>query len=215
MHVNNNQVQIHNDLVQTLDNQVQVHNDPLQIKLRRCENILIITGAAVVVFSLWSITKAAFYLFLNSVDFIKEIGGLDQELLDQMGAAGQDLANALIYVFVFLIMMLDLLFRFYIGRSAIAEGRGRIRKKRKRIMYVISAVVLSLFLLLSIRGSIIIAMSDDVESGSLMMDSITASIILDCTSLLAFVEMIISGIRVHLLRNKLQLQAADADAGRP
>ena len=43
-------------------------NDPKQIKLRKYENILAISGVAVIAFGVWTIIKSAFYLLLKPFD---------------------------------------------------------------------------------------------------------------------------------------------------
>ena len=186
-------------------------NDPKQIKLRKYENILAISGVAVIAFGVWTIIKSAFYLLLQPFDI--EIFIPPEQLAEmeaEMGPNVDILTSGVIVGAIFFILFLDLLLRFYIGRSAYADGRAR---KRKRVIYVIVAIIMAV----AFANGIWVTVSNlffgeptEQSEGVEYMRGVFTSVLLDMTSLLALIELIVSAIQVRRLRKELGIEVKNS-----
>ena len=106
---------------------------------------------------------------------------------------------------VFLFLVLDLLFRYYIGKSAITESK---RQHKKGILYIIMAFVLCLSLIGTlfsrINTTLTTAGGSDMNTDP-QLDTVLASNLVDLTALIALVEMIIAAFMVRHLRKQLDI----------
>lgn len=185
-------------------------NDPKQIKLRKYENILAVSGVAVIAFGVWTIIKAAFYLFLNP--FNLEIFISPEEIAEAKAEAGEiagTVMSGVVIAIIFIVLLMDLLLRMYIGRSAYSDGRAR---KKKSIVYVIIAI----FIIFAFANSIGFTISNMINGTTVeqteaeeYMSSAFTSLFLDMTSLLALVELAFSAIQVRRLRKDLGIEVKD------
>ena len=117
------------------------------VKLRKYENILTISGIGVIAFGLWSVIKAALYFIVQPLDIVSIMPTEEVQALGDLKV----LMNGVVLGMILFVLMLDLLLRIYIGRSAIAVGRGR---KKKKTIYIILAVFVGMSLAGSISASI-------------------------------------------------------------
>ena len=186
-------------------------NDPKQIKLRKYENILAISGVAVIAFGVWTIIKSAFYLLLQPFDI--EIFIPPEQLAEmeaEMGPNVDILTSGVIVGAIFFILFLDLLLRFYIGKSAYADGRAR---KRKRVIYVIVAIIMAVAFANGIWATVsnlLIGEPTEQSEGVEYMRGVLTSVLLDMTSLLALIELIVSAIQVRRLRKELGIEVKNS-----
>ena len=186
-------------------------NDPKQIKLRKYENILAISGVAVIAFGVWTIIKSAFYLLLQPFDI--EIFIPPEQLAEmeaEMGPNVDILTSGVIVGAIFFILFLDLLLRFYIGKSAYADGRAR---KRKRVIYVIVAIIMAVAFANGIWATVsnlFIGEPTEQSEGVEYMRGVLTSVLLDMTSLLALIELIVSAIQVRRLRKELGIEVKNS-----
>lgn len=186
-------------------------NDPKQIKLRKYENILAISGVAVIAFGVWTIIKSAFYLLLQPFDI--EIFIPPEQLAEmeaEMGPNVDILTSGVIVGAIFFILFLDLLLRFYIGKSAYADGRAR---KRKRVIYVIVAIIMAVAFANGIWATVsnlFIGEPTEQSEGVEYMRGVFTSVLLDMTSLLALIELIVSAIQVRRLRKELGIEVKNS-----
>ena len=186
-------------------------NDPKQIKLRKYENILAISGVAVIAFGVWTIIKSAFYLLLQPFDI--EIFIPPEQLAEmeaEMGPNVDILTSGVIVGAIFFILFLDLLLRFYIGKSAYADGRAR---KRKRVIYVIVAIIMAVAFANDVWvtvSNLFIGEPTEQSEGVEYMRGVLTSVLLDMTSLLALIELIVSAIQVRRLRKELGIEVKNS-----
>ncbi len=175
-------------------------------KLRKYEYTMVISGAGVIAFGVWSVIKAVIVVISNSLGIFGEFySEKDMMQLNELGITEQG-ASLLVAVIVFLLLIIDLLMRLYIGLRAVAEAR-RLRKTRSA--YIVLAVIMGLFLLIGLilrpfqyaQGTY----EDDI------LDSAFASGIADMTSLLAITELVISAVMVRRLRKKAGRQETESE----
>ncbi|MBQ9061018.1 MAG: hypothetical protein IJ128_07730 [Firmicutes bacterium] len=168
-----------------------------QIKLRKYEHILAISGTGVIAFSLWSIVKAVIYVILSPLSTFSEI--MDPKELEQLQTIGigERAADISIIGVILLMMILDVLLRIYIGRSAIADGR---QGKKKTPVYLVLSILVAAGMIASNINRVQGYFQSDTEPVAESIRTMTVSWIVDLTSLLALIELIIAGIMVRRLR---------------
>ena len=172
--------------------------EKIKIDLRRQEHTLSIIGLGVILFGFWTIIRATMEFLLNTTmvqDEIKEFfNNMDPTYHGTFTAFHARLILLLLTLFM---LSIELGVRLYIGRSAIAVGRG----KNKSILYLIAASLLCIFYILSfISYTISLFVS---SSGEVSLFDKLVYLVIDITSVFTLVDMIISGIQVRILRKKL------------
>lgn len=98
-----------------------------------------------------------------------------------------------------LIILISVIARVYVGRSAIAEGRGA----RRGNLYLFLAVIFIILSATTVGESIIV--TDTTENlGVFTPDQSLSTIIIELTSMVMMIEMVISAIRVRKLRKSIK-----------
>ena len=170
--------------------------------------MLVISGVGVIAFGIWSIIKAALYYLLIPAETLAKLGQFSQaEELHSLGFTSREIGAFIAGVIIFL-LLLDFLLRLYIGRSAFIDGR---RFRRKGPVYVILAILVSIGLIVSIISRVITlgAGEDDVLANVISAGNV--SVIVDVTSLLALIEMIVAAFMVRKLRRKLGINGTEVE----
>ena len=176
-------------------NETEPANQPEKMRLRRDENTLMVVGSGVIVFGIWSVVKA---LLQGTASFSKM---LEEAQLEYAGLEGSGLTDlswvvaALASAVVLLVLLLDLTIRVFVGLSARAEGRG---KKQGRAYLVLSV------LLLVLSGIYIFSYVFMLFSGSDQVMDADAAILVELTSLVTLLQMILSAVRVRRARRAEQ-----------
>ena len=163
-------------------------NDALQIQLRKNQDTLKIVGLGVMVFGVWSIVKTILYTTAQWNSITEEI---------TVPEANATLAK-MVYLFMIAVTMaVEIAVRLYIGRSAIAEGKG----ERKGPGYIVVAFLITL-IGLALTASAIVIPGIHIE---LNLD-LLASLFVEITSAVITFEMCWSAVRVRKLRRQLAEQ---------
>jgi len=144
-----------------------------EIKLRKYESILRISGTGVVVFGLWSFVKTIIYV-LFQFSYFETVLGIDFNDVDKTAFV----------VMLVIIMIMDILFRLYIRKQAKKEAEGY----NKGYLYIVFAVIM-VFLSINSVISYIYDSQDILEK--------MAAIITDITSIIITVELIVSALYVR------------------
>ena len=160
-------------------------NDALQIQLRKNQDTLKIVGLGVMVFGVWSIVKTILYTTAQWSSITEEI---------VVPEANETIAK-MVYIFMIAVtMVVEIAVRLYIGRSAIAEGRG----ERRRPGYIAVAFLIA-FLGLALTASAIVIPGIHIELNLELL----ASLFVEITSAVITFEMCWSAVRVRKLRRQL------------
>ncbi|MBR3586451.1 MAG: hypothetical protein IKO00_10545 [Oscillospiraceae bacterium] len=163
-------------------------NDALHIQLRKNQDTLKIVGLGVMAFGAWSIVRTILYTTLQWNSIIENM--VEQELSAK--TAG------IMYIIVsVMIMAVEIAIRLYIGRSAIAEGKG----ERKRSGYIVVAFLIAL-LNLSLMFSFFMLLGTRTE---ISLDALVTMFV-ELTSTVILLEMCQSAIRVRKLRRQIAEQ---------
>lgn len=149
--------------------------------LRKYQNTLVFTGMSVIVFGIWSLLKTLYLL-----------------LFDPTYVDGTNMNRLAISIAIIIVTLLDLAMRYYIGRKAITIGMDRPVKKPR--MYLVIAIIDTIILL---TGFILSVTSSYSYSEHVARN--LAGFLVDLTSIVIMVEMIIAGFKVRQLKAKQEV----------
>ena len=149
-----------------------------EIKMRRYQNLLTVSGLGVIIFGLWTVLKTILLLFLQ------------EDMLD-------DLPDGLFYRVLFLTLvggglLIDFLIRLFVGLSARAEGFG----KKKGYGYIVVAILIAIASL----ASLVLIFFD---TGDRSILELIVSFIVEATSMIATVELLVAAFTVKKLKKEL------------
>ena len=147
--------------------------------LRKRDN-LIVGGKGIIALEVWSILKIIITIILKFEDYFKS--------MTDSTDAPKELVYAAAFIVIGAIIVVSLVIRSYIGRSAIAEGRGA----KKGNGYVIVAGVITL---IDVVGMIINVMSVTQPENSII--EVVAVFILDATVIFIQTDLIVSAMKVR------------------
>jgi hypothetical protein len=163
-------------------------NDTLQIQLRKNQDTLKIVGLGVMAFGAWSIVKSILYTTAQWSSIKEEI---------VVPEANETIAKMVYLFMIAVILTVEIAIRLYIGRSAIAEGRG----ERRRPGYVVVAfLITAIGLTLTVTAFVVPGIRMELNLDLL------ASLFVEITSAVITLEMCWSAIRVRKLRRQLAEQ---------
>ncbi len=155
------------------------------VKLRKNENMLLVSGMGVCAFSLWSVVKLIMSMIFSgdtASASVEELSGIDipDEIL------------AVLAIGILLVALLDIVLRLYVGRSAWKYAL----LKKKSCAFIFLAFLL---LFVSILGAVLDTASFDLGDIDKSVDT-AATLLVDITSAVTLILMIHSGLVVKKLR---------------
>ena len=176
-------------------NETDPANRPERIRLRRDENTLMVVGSGVILFGIWSVVKALLQGNASFSNMLAE-ARLEDAGLEELGFGDLSwLVAALAAAFVLIALLLDLSIRIFVGMSARAEGRG----KKQGPVYLVLSV-----LLLALSGVFICSYLIMLFHGSDQVMDADAAILVELTSFVTLLQMILSAVRVRRARHAEQ-----------
>ena len=148
---------------------------------RKYQNTLIVTGGGVIAFGIWSLVRFMTYFLLNTRTMM-ELLGLESK---------EDVI--FVYLIVFIMLLIDLAVRVFVGRAAIMEGTGR----KKGYVYIAAGVVLLMLTATSVYNDFLTfsRSHNDVLDGY-------AATLADVTSMFILAEMLITAVRLKQMYRK-------------
>ncbi len=152
----------------------------LQLRLRKTQSDLAVMGIGVIAFGVWSVIKSVLYVALNTESALASLEGNKYLILAFWLILGAALA-------------IDLAFRLYVGRSAIAEGKGR----KKKNGYILLALLMSVLSFAALAAGLL------SQGSSTDTDSVGATLLVELTSDVLLLGVVVSAIRVKRLSRKL------------
>lgn len=158
-------------------------NSENEVKLRKNAKILIITGTGVIIFGAWNFLKILYYCFFDT-SYIESI-------FDDI--EGGNYTN-LVIVILILIMTIDTLIRLYAGKRAVYEAKG----EKQGYIYIVMVLLFTI----SSFYSLCAYFNDISQYTNGAFDAISG-VVVETTSLVISIELIISAINVKKLRKKL------------
>ena len=151
---------------------------------RKYQDHLAVSGGGVLIFGIWSLIKGIIYIFnaRNDEVLMDTFSGLDPQAVD--------ILLAFFAVVTVISLLIDIGLRLIVGLNAIGEGHGR----KKGIGYIVVAVIFTVLTAVSFAIYAYAVFRGDSDSGIL---EIAITVLVDITSLSAFLDVIISAIRLR------------------
>ena len=166
-----------------------------KMRLRRDENTLTVVGSGVILFGVWTVVKMVLQEINRFPELMAELGvdelGFEETGLADLGLDPNLLAMAVAFTVVIIVYLMDLGLRVFVGLSARAEGRGRPQGR----LYLILAG-----LLLVLSGLSFVSYVITYFSHSEYVVDADAAILVELTSFITLLQMIISAVRVRRAR---------------
>ena len=168
----------------------------MEAKIRHQQYILFYSGLAVAAFGLWGALKIGITLTVHPVNWMEIFTEQIEDL--EVPEIVVDLVS---YGVIAFIILLDVSLRLYIGRSAIRDSAGQ----KKRFTYIFITVFALLFNTYSTLETIYQMVTGVyADSFEILPEQTITTTIIDSTSNVAFILIIISAIRVWIYRKKLR-----------
>lgn len=181
--------------IMALLNEADVAQQKEKMRLRRDENTLTVVGSGVILFGVWTVVKMVLHELNRLPEFMAELGadelGFEETGLADMGLDPKLLATVVAFMVVIIVFLMDLALRVFVGLSAKAEGRGRPQGR----LYLILAG-----LLLVLSGLSFVSYVITYFSHSEYVVDADAAILVELTSFITLLQMIISAVRVRRAR---------------
>ena len=150
----------------------------MDAKARKRETDLKSLGMGVMLFGAWTFIKLAVTFLMYGIQF-------DEVLSEEVMTAGR--------IIIWVILALAFLIRLYIGISARSESDG----KRKRAFYLVLAG-----LVVAVDAAAIVAEIVMLFTGSEGILSMAITVLIDATSTVILIELMVNAIAVRKLRKK-------------
>lgn len=186
--------------------EAKINNSDEQRKIRKSQITLVIVGTGIIVFGAWAAVKVYLLVLFRRAELIKGL----REIIDDSADAYED--RYLVYAILVLAtvyVLIEMGVRLYVGLSAIAEGRG----SRSGKMYIVFALLLILSSLPVVMADIyeVVTNSPTLEIGSVALSRSNAgtSLIIDLTSLVMNIQMVVSAFRIKNFKRKIRKTEAE------
>ena len=163
----------------------------MQTELIKHRHTLAVVGMGAIAFGIWSLVKSILYFVL-----VEPIGGIISSNYDSIiDSRGEALAvYAVSIAIVFLFVMIDMLFRWIVGRKAMAISKGE--KEPGIGFFILSAILMLMDLTELVMG--VLAIAGVVSSGEDMFDRVS-TLLVDFTSVVMLIEMIFAAVMIRKL----------------
>lgn len=163
-------------------------NDALQIQLRKNQDTLKIVGLGVMAFGAWSIIRTILYITSQWSSIVEEI---------TVPEVSETIMKTMYFIMTAVVLAVEIAIRLYIGRSAVAEGKG----ERKGPGYIVVAFLITLIgLALTFTAIVVPGIRIELNLEALM------SLFVEITSAVITLEMCWSAVRVRKLLRQLAEQ---------
>ncbi len=206
--------------MKVLNKEDLLQNDEIHIKLRKSEKTLAISGFMVLTFGVWDIIRLILQFILNTSSVMEKIEntGVLADFLDlqdtfDLHELGMTILILLMLSLVAVSLIMVLAIRIIIWKGAVRESRG----ERTDVIYIVLSVIMlitnmgqlfatsikfgeySYIDLSRTEDEIIEAVFDYISS----IPEMTISTILSITSIVLFLELVLSALLVKRYRKKL------------
>ena len=164
----------------------------MEAKIRRERETLFLSSLAVILFFIWGSAKVLFSYILDPINWIKNVTGSENPSITETGTT----------VIIIAYILLNLIFRLCIGLPAIKEARAD--SSGKRVVYIVLAAICLVMEVGTFRSAVIVPIQGGniqklIESGEIVGP--LAMFVIEITSCLALVQLIISSLKLKYLRH--------------
>ena len=158
-----------------------------EVKLRRYQNLLTLSGLGVIVFGLWSILKVFLILLLNDDTF--------SEMIEAAEVPDNSVTRLILYLLLAVLPLIDFSMRLFVGLSARSESFG----KKRGCAYIVFAALIVLSSLISV---VFIFFDTPLTNISSVLE-LVVSVFVEATATVVMIELLVSAITVKKLNKEL------------
>lgn len=177
-----------------------INNTEDQINIRRAQDTLVNVGTGVILFGSWEVIKVMLTMIANRAKLLDYMKSNIETVTD--GPVFSDTALFLIFFSMAMVFYgFGLVSRIIIGRSAIAEGKG----KKTGSVYLVLTAVMILIGVSSFWGDLLLLMGKNagaVGEDLLLKDVSIVSLFIELTSLVMLIEMAAAAIKVKRYKRR-------------
>lgn len=173
--------------------EAKVNNTLEQRRLRRSQSTLVIVGTGIIIFGAWAALKVYSAILLGTENTIAEFR---VTVIDESDPISDSDLLKWIIIFATIYVLIELSVRVYVGRSAISEGRGTASGR----LYLVLTFILILAALAAVLLDVLVVLNDIAgksTEGEVTRQDAWTSLVIDLTSLVMMVQMMISAFRVR------------------
>ena len=165
--------------------------DTMQTELIKHRHTLAVVGMGAIAFGIWSLVKSILYFVL-----VEPIGDIISSNYESISDSKTEaiLVLAVTVLIVLLFVLIDMLFRWIVGRRAMAISRGE--REPGAGFFILSAILTLMDLSELVMG--ILSITGAIPSEEDMIDRISR-LLVDFTSVVMLIEMIVSAVMIRKL----------------
>ena len=170
--------------------------DTMQIALRKYQHTLAVVGMGAIGFGIWSVVKAALYLTI--INPLKDVVLTDYESMTDFEYEPL-IALGITFGITALIVLIDLLFRWRVGKLAMDIATGnKLPTARFFIRTGFVILVDALELVTGFLGIIGVISSDES-----ILDTVS-TLLVDLTSVVTLIEMVVAAVMIRKITEQLE-----------
>ncbi len=172
-----------------------VNNSEEQVMVRKYRSTLVIVGLGIILFAVWTAVRTVGDLILKKP--------LILEFMNEALAGQPDIPDETLVYWVFcavtvIYLVTSVFIRVFVGRAAIAEGRGRRAAGR---LFLILTVILIANGIFSVVNDVITLAARN-ENANRIQDVSAVSIFIESTSLVMLADMLVSSLKLRRMRRR-------------
>ena len=170
--------------------------DNMQTELRKHQHTLAVVGMGAIGFGIWSVVKAILYLTI--INPLKDTVLTDYENITDLEYEYLIALGVTIFITI-LIVLIDLLLRWRVGKLALDIARGnRLPTARFFVRTGFVILVDALELVMGFLGIIGVISSEEE-----LLDSVS-TLLVDLTSVVTLIEMVIAAVMIRKITEQLE-----------
>ena len=169
-----------------------VNNDPDSVRIRKNKSTILLTGAGVAAFGIWSVIKVVMEFVLSPID---------EKLATDLIAVGP-IGEIFIAIVLIIMIMTDVILRIFIFFCARKESKGYKAKGLMFTSFLLIAGSLGSLVIFLLNAALVDGAGFDIED--------MVSLFVEITSLVITFEMIAATLNNRKLLAKKRREAADA-----
>ena len=164
----------------------------MEKELRKWQNLLVDAGTGVILFAAWSVVRVNLYLAFLPISM--------EDIYNVAAEVGINKTFFIVFMLVLVagILLWQLSIRLYIRLSATAEGQG----KQKGYAYLVVAAVL---FVTNLQFNWQTYGVDQILAGEMLSVEQIVSLCMEAAAMYVLIELLISGIRVKILKKKMKV----------
>ena len=168
-----------------------IEMDNMQTELIKHRHTLAVVGLGAIAFGIWSLIKSILYFVL-----VNPIGNIIASNYDYTNDSEYETVIVLIISFgiVGLFVLADMLFRWRVGRKAMAISRGE--REPGVVFFILSAILMLMDLAELVMG--VLSITGFMSSDGDLTDQIS-TLLVDFTSVVMLIEMIYAAVMIRKL----------------